>query len=243
MRAPAHQNRWQCSVSAPRCSRWIVRLSSRCVLAISSKVLERRNRIASNAPISIQFSSRLIVSKLISLSLALCLRKASPLIARRGRCERTFARRACADPVWPRNLAWIQIKCRSTQYLGRRQASVFCGPVSLVCTEDLDGVSSSRSIAPRCRVPPPRADDTGAGPGPTELTKGGSGLRAEPTCRTGTNDQASTGRCGRRRSDVGRRFRGNKPSRAAAVGASRSATCRLLRQVTTIRRQPLVPTK
>jgi hypothetical protein len=28
-------------------------------------VLERRNRIASSAPISIQFSSRLIVSKLI----------------------------------------------------------------------------------------------------------------------------------------------------------------------------------
>jgi len=162
MRAPAHQNRWQCSVSAPRFSRWIVRLSSRCVLAISSKVLERRNRIASNAPISIQFSSRLTVSKLISLSLALCLRKASPLSARRGRCERTFARRACADPVWPRNPAWIQIKCLSTQYLGRRQASVFCGPVSLVCAEDLDGVSSSRSIAPRCRVPPRRAADTGA---------------------------------------------------------------------------------
>src|SRR5205807_2068527 len=57
---------------------WIARLSSRCVLAISSKVLERRNRIASNAPISIQFSNRLIVSKLICPSLRLGPRKAQP---------------------------------------------------------------------------------------------------------------------------------------------------------------------
>src|SRR6516225_9377057 len=50
---------------------WIARLSSRWVLAIRSKVPERRKRIASSAPSSIEFSSRLIGSKVICSSLAL----------------------------------------------------------------------------------------------------------------------------------------------------------------------------
>src|ERR1700736_4814975 len=43
----------------------MARLSSRWVLAIRLKVLERRNRIASSSPVSIQLSSRLTVSKAV----------------------------------------------------------------------------------------------------------------------------------------------------------------------------------
>src|ERR1700730_4383527 len=54
------------SSAPPRSPRWyMARLSSRWVLAIRLKVLERRNRIASSSPVSIQLSSRLTVSKAV----------------------------------------------------------------------------------------------------------------------------------------------------------------------------------
>src|SRR5215469_10876595 len=58
----------------------MARLSSRWVLAIRSKVRARRDRIASSAPSSNQFSRRLTVSKLIFRHSAIGALRAEPLL-------------------------------------------------------------------------------------------------------------------------------------------------------------------
>ena len=65
--------------------------------------------------------------------------------------------------------------CQHSNSAGVNQAS-FAGRFLWQAPRILDRPRSSRSLR---RVPPRRAADTGAGPGPTELTKGASGLRAE----------------------------------------------------------------